>query len=1115
VYRLMTCLTTEHDLRIVMVAVLTCAATAATAFKTYAHALDCVGRRRVFWTAITGFSAASGIWGTHFIAMLAYQPRIATAYSPELTAISLLLACIATTAGFLISSGKTSRAVTIGGGIIGAGIGVMHFTGMQALEVAGHVEWDHAMSLFAAALGIGFSIAAMRAFHPLERNKMRPALASVLLVIAIASTHFTAMAAAQIIPNPSIEIDVAGIDRVTLAIGLFFVSALTLMAGIFAAFNSRIKTQLEVRTSHLRYQGEDRRLAAERTTKQQAIVSEIMRSEKFRHESLHDAMEVLNTLATTYSKIDVSYIYHVSKDGLTLVPFHSHDRRSNQKFGISAVPTHYFVENGNMDSMKDPAFFSDLQSDPRIAESRLEYTKARDMHAAIDMPIEMDGHVVGVYCVRACGAVHEWTQDEKSFVTALGNLASLAFERDARQSIADELRTANAASQAATKAKSQFLANMSHEIRTPMNGVFGMTDLLARTELNDRQRRLVDNIGQSARTLLTIINDILDLSRIEEGKLSLDSHEYDLAGCVEDSVALLAEDAQKKGLELNLYVHDDAVGTATGDSVRLRQIMINLIGNAVKFTSKGEIAIRVTPVGEEKPAKRFKFEVRDTGIGIDAASLERLFKPFTQADSSISRRYGGTGLGLSISQHLVVLMGGEIQISSEPGVGTVISFELPLNLTAKPDARIKTSAELLSGQRILVVDDRAANREIVCSYLAACGVQAEAAENGAQALDMLEAAAKSGKPFVQAIVDQVMPGMDGLELCRRTKANPDLQSTQLILLSSLSWSQDLSVARDAGVERLLHKPIRRNELVSIVTELLNRHQKPTSLCGEAKAPVRGETISLNLKVLVAEDNPVNQVIASEYLANLGCSVLVADNGLQAVAAHHQQKFDCILMDCQMPEMDGLQATRIIRERERETNAEATPIIAVTANAYEEDRLRCLEAGMDGYVSKPFSEDNLSAALIQWCVRAKEAASSNITSLAEVRQSEMALPDAQVRSALNCAIIDSTMKTARPALYSKLIAVFLNHAGSAQQALANALRADDTHGLKAAAHSLKSSTANIGANNLSELCHDLEIAARNDEMELCRPIVNDVRQGLATLCDALQAETDLATQAESA
>ena len=768
-----------------------------------------------------------------------------------------------------------------------------------------------------------------------------------------------------------------------------------------------------------------------------------------------------------------------------------------------------------MNDMKDPAFFSDLQSDPRISASRLEYTRARNMRAAIDVPIEMDGRVVGVYCVRACGEVHDWSSDEKFFATSLANLASLVFERSARQKIADELEQASAVALAATKAKSQFLANMSHEIRTPMNGVFGMTDLLARTGLDDRQRRLVDNIGQSARTLLTIINDILDLSRIEEGKLSLDSHDYDLASCVEDSVALLAEDAQRKGVELNLYIHDAVVGTVKGDSVRLRQVLINLIGNAVKFTPKGEVSVRITPVDSEHPTSRLKFEVRDTGIGIDAKSLSMLFMPFTQADSSITRKFGGTGLGLSISRHLVGLMGGEMTMTSEPGKGTCISFELPMQVTQPLTSRNSEEDAQLAGKRILVVDDRAANREIVCSYLAACGVQAEPAESGADALNMLEAAAKSGQPFVQAIVDQVMPGMDGLQLCSKIKANPELKATQLILLSSLSWSQDLSVAREAGVERLLHKPIRRNELVSIVTELLSRRQNPSAQLSATSQHVQRNVVVLNLKVLVAEDNPVNQVIATEYLANLGCVAVVAEDGLQAVAAHGREAFDCILMDCQMPEMDGLQATRMIRERENETKAAAIPIIAVTANAYEQDRQRCLEAGMTGYVCKPYSEDSLSAALIEWCPAARQAAAGNVTVLPPARRPDPAAGAAGSDLAANCTIIESPLRAARPALYAKLIAAFLDHAPQLKTVIANSRRAADLTGLALAAHSLKSSSANIGANNLSELCRDLELAARGGNTESSTIIVRDIVAGLDALCVQLRSNGEAHATAESA
>jgi two-component system, sensor histidine kinase and response regulator len=756
-----------------------------------------------------------------------------------------------------------------------------------------------------------------------------------------------------------------------------------------------------------------------------------------------------------------------------------------------------------------------LQSDLRISQSRLEYTRARNMRAAIDVPIEMDGHVVGVYCVRACGAVHDWTQDEKLFATSLANLASLVFERNARQKIADELEHANAVALAATKAKSQFLANMSHEIRTPMNGVFGMTDLLGRTSLDDRQRRLVDNIGQSARALLTIINDILDLSRIEEGKLSLDSHDYELAGCVEDSVALLADDAQRKGLELNLFVHDAAVGTVKGDSVRLRQVLINIIGNAVKFTPKGEVSVRITPVDGEHPASRLKFEVRDTGIGIDAKSLSMLFKPFTQADSSITRKFGGTGLGLSISRHLVGMMGGEMTMTSEPGVGTCISFELPMQVTQPLDGRTRADDAQLAGKRILVVDDRATNREIVCSYLAACGVQAEAVESGADAIIMLEAAAASGQPFVQAIVDQIMPGMDGLELCSKIKANPKLKATQLILLSSLSWSQDLSVAREAGIERLLHKPIRRNELVSIVTELLTRRQNPSAQTSREKHTIQRDVVVLNLKVLVAEDNPVNQVIATEYLANLGCTTIVAEDGLQAVAAHGREAFDCILMDCQMPEMDGLQATRMIRERERETNTTAIPIIAVTANAYEEDRQRCLEAGMTGYVRKPYSEDSLSAALLEWCPAARQAAALNVSALPPIRQPDRVAPAAQSDMAANCTIIESPLRTTRPALYAKLVSAFLEHAPKLKVTIANSRRAADLKGLALAAHSLKSSSANIGANNLSELCRDLELAASGGRTDTSTAIVRDILTGLDALCEELRSNGEAPATAESA
>ncbi len=1098
---MLTCLTTEHDLRIVFIAVLICAATAATGLSTYAYALDSKSRHQRLWMLFSGFSAATGIWGTHFIAMLAYQPSITSAYDLSLTALSFALAAVATTFGFAVSARKTEAATIAGGTLIGTGIAVMHFTGMAALDVAGHIVWDQILASASLLLGVGFSVAALGVFHGSRGYRERLAIASLLLVLAIAGTHFTTMSAAQIVTDPARVLGIASLDRITLALVVFCIVALTLVGGIIAVFIGKIKDTLAQRSAHLEIEIEDRRRAVERIKLQQAILGATMRDDVFRHAPLEVAIAALNGHVTGYDAIECAYVYSRSDDDFSLRLLQISDRLPGRQMTADTVGSDFFVANGKLDQMSEPVVIPDVEADPRLVDARAQLAPGDEFCAAMFNPISIDGRVVGVFCVRARSSVRQWTQDEILFATSLANLASLVFERQERQKTEDALREANAAALAGTKAKSQFLANMSHEIRTPMNGVFGMTDLLARTTLDDRQRRLVDHIGQSARTLLTIINDILDLSRIEEGKLSLDSHDYQLAGCVEDAVALLAEDAVKKGLDINLYVDAQADGMVKGDSVRLRQVMLNVIGNAIKFTSAGEISVRVTPVGSDEPTRLFRFEVRDTGIGIDPQSLAQLFKPFTQADSSISRKYGGTGLGLSISRHLVGLMGGQMEMTSEPGRGTCVAFELPMDVTLSADTRVKANTGSLFGQRILAVDDRATNREIVCSYLAACGVQAETAENGAQALVMLNRAAQSGRPFAQAIVDHIMPGMDGLELSRRIKAEPALAATQLILLSSLSWSQDMNVTRDAGIERLLHKPIRRAELISVVTELLNR--KPADVRAvNATVDAQNLSVKLNLNVLVAEDNPVNQVIAVEYLANCGCSATVVENGLQAVAAFEREAFDCILMDCQMPEMDGLQATRVIRERERETMADAIAIFAVTANAYEDDRERCIASGMNGYIRKPFSEADLAAALTTISGPHRKAAVRSVAKAAPIAPGQLAEQSPRVARSSGFA---SALKTTRPALYQRLVTVFLDHAPIVHSSLASAIWRLDFNGVMSAAHSLKSSSANIGAVRLSELCLDLETAARGKVAGNMAEIAGDLEVCLTSVCETLRSE----------
>jgi signal transduction histidine kinase/NO-binding membrane sensor protein with MHYT domain/DNA-binding response OmpR family regulator len=1531
-YRLLTCLTTEHDPRIVMLAVLVCTAAIATTFKIFGQALRSQDDRKPLWVALTGVCAACGIWATHFIAMLAYLPAVPASYDIGLTLTSLLVAAVTAVSGFWIACGPRKRSAILGGVLVGAGVAAMHFVGMKALNVAGHISWRPELLAVSIVMGVALTILALLAFRKLDHpNGYRAAC--LLLIVAISGLHFVGMAAAVVEPDPTMKVDVRGLDRTALAIGLASVTAFMLLAGAIAIFFEKLNAQLAVRTQSLRNEiGERARaegaianrrqtlmihqstlhslmreetiragsqsgalrtlskalaraleidrvgfwlldpaktgfvynevyaaasgayvepdcihdpeyaatmlrisgtaivavddtridnrfeplhasvirptgivslmhapilahgdlvgfitcatvdrpviwreehklfvanvgniaalvierherekvesdvaISAARLSAQQHILNELMLDEAFRSGETDAALAVLNRAATRSTNIDRCSVYRSEAGGAMLQPLDLHDRRSGRYQFISAVPVTFFSAEGNLDTFTAPIIYTDLSCDPRLSAERHDYSMRHGLCGGVDAPIILDGRVVGVLCVRS-GTPHSWSQDELLFVTSLANLTALVFERSerrkaeaslagsrnaliaqqseihdimrspslrgasredafralmqrfseqmqtdraalwifnsdrtgfdygevytaelnahatpeisarpefaiaiiahtesgdfavsdcpayeapyqikeqvwtpfkirsvlfapiiidgaivgvltgsnvtqsrvwtieesqfasglanlaalaierqdrvaaetrevaravrlarrqgilndlmtqesfrtgdfpkmalafasalgeelavdrvgirtvhedaaetqlsgvytvatksfqlteslarnaypaalaealaegklvasdcaehpltapyyeaffqplglravllapfhkdgviagyinismlretrnwsaedamlavgaanlltlaierlARMRIESDLRKANEAADAANRAKSRFLANMSHEIRTPMNGVFGMTDLLMRTELSDRQRRFVGTISQSAKTLLTIINDILDISRIEEGKLNLDTHEFALERCVEDAVELLADEAQSKKLDLSLYIDERVAGSVTGDSGRLRQVLVNLIGNAIKFTAAGEISVRIKPAIDDAGQSGISFEVRDTGIGIDSGVLRNLFQPFTQADSSISRRFGGTGLGLAISRHIVELMGGSMQIDSIPDNGTCVRFDLPLEPYCVLGARNVHDELRLDGRRILAVDDRNTNREIIMTYLESAGATVTTCESGHSALQELQAAAKRGLAYDLAIVDLIMPGIDGLEVGRRIKAAAEIAQTRIILLSSMSWTGDVPSVREAGIDRLLHKPIRRDELIGSACDVLKELKpRPATARAAAVSPGLLEVVSaagpvpppphdpahqhpLGLRVLLAEDNLVNQIVASEYLHSLGCFVTSVENGREAIEALAADYFDVVLMDCQMPEMDGLSAARAIRARERTTGSRPMPIIAVTANAYEEDRRKTEEAGMDGYLSKPITQGDLARALQKWC-----------------------------------------------------------------------------------------------------------------------------------------------------
>ncbi len=702
----------------------------------------------------------------------------------------------------------------------------------------------------------------------------------------------------------------------------------------------------------------------------------------------------------------------------------------------------------------------------------VRYTEALHLGRPLDFEHRMLTKAQGWIWVRVRATVE--CDAAGTPIRMAGSMSNVTTAHEARE----HLIRASEEAQQASRAKSAFLANMSHEIRTPMNGIIGMAGLLLDTTLTHTQRDFADTIRSSADSLLRIINDILDFSKIEAGRLDIDLLEMDLRSNVEDVGAMLGIQAASKHLELVINVHPGIPERVIGDPQRIRQCLINLVGNAIKFTRQGEVSVEVSHIGDRDDKMLLHFEVRDTGIGLTPDEANKLFQPFTQADSSTTRKYGGTGLGLSIVKRLIEMMGGKVGVSSTPGQGATFWFTLPLQAaSAQPNTATPPTAQ--DGKRILVVDDNATNRRVLSLQLRHLGYEVGIVAGGAAALQELRQQLALDQPYEAVLADFQMPDMDGAMLGERINADPQLSHARLVLLTSMDRHGDAQRFAAMGFAAYLTKPIRARELRDCLQQVLSRDAQAwrdpsQSLITRALLLEHAAAARFAGKVLLVDDNAINQKVAGRFLERMGLAVHMAADGAEAVTAFETGNFDMVFMDLQMPVMDGFEATRRIRDFEGWRKR--TPIIALTANAMSGQLERCLASGMDGFLTKPLEVDRLRELVAKYCSQQPSVA------LDEQQAAQLLETPATPQSMILNIERFQAVTGADAGFMRELAQAYIDSAQLAVAELIAAHAAADRNALQRAAHKLKGASANVYAEQVRDQCEALEQQAASVDME---------------------------------